>query len=257
MENTISIFDYHDFRICWIFCYSFRSRSDFELFYWIVLAIDVNSKRYSNGFIVFSSDSRHSLRYQPGDNLSTLFYSFTMFFGCKTVEFTSSIIRLHSSLAIYWFFVFRLVNDFKGIYKFIITAIFLWTISNNCGALLALQFQLVEYFTSFLQFKSKKLIVAQIVSFFSFKYFNSDKFRKVIKSNSTARAIVNGDLVTRINWLLLQFWRIGDQPVWSIPWWTLSMWLVFIPDWNTTMPNYCHGKYSATNKYFRLWKSYV
>lgn len=45
--------------------------------------------------------------------------------------------------------IFRLVNDFKGIFRFIIVAIYLYSISNICGALLSLQAQLVEYFTFF------------------------------------------------------------------------------------------------------------
>lgn len=75
---------------------------------------------------------------------------------CKIVTFYSDAkqlsesylnIHIHIELQLFWN-IFRFANEFREIYKFIVTGLFLWTISTICSSLLVLQSELVEYMKS-------------------------------------------------------------------------------------------------------------
>lgn len=120
----------------------------------------------------------------------------------------------------------------------------------------------VEYHIDFQYFASFSNAISSVTikmpSYFrlhtSFKIISSFPFflQQVwtyFESHRTSEHVNCCVLCIRIDLHILWAWRIGEQCFQRIQCWALSMWLVFVFDWNATQSFGIHWKYSTASDY--------
>lgn len=97
------------------------------------------------------------------------------FDGLAAFAFYDCISSSNSHFSVFFHFIFRLVDDFNGVYEFVTFGYFLWTLSGVCCFVLTLLAQLVKNFDYFLFIHNKFSLFA---NYFRLIFFLCHIFKK-------------------------------------------------------------------------------
>lgn len=147
----------------------------------------------------------------------------------------------------YWFnIILRFARDFSYIYENIITAIFLWSLSNICSGLLIIQIELVKYFS---------VIRINVWSFKMIKHFLFvEYFTEFGKCDWLGSSDDIGFLVICCNFFVVQFWWTSFQSARRYYEWYLWVWLVCVPNWTSKDVTDDYHSHSKAGHIPWLWK---